>query len=139
MANRGVGVAAMAKECHAADDGSDAADEGAAVLFAAPSPQGATPAIVPGAAYCWRQIESGGLPGDAHALKEVLVFLEHAPDRDRADQHAAALASHLAAIPLFHLDPDTGVARYDHAPGGAFPGPHQFRVARLSRGVVTRR
>ena len=72
-----------------------------------------------GAAYCWRQIESGGLPGDAHALKEVLIFLEHAPDRSRADQHAAALASHLAAIPLFHLDPDTpgyGLSPLDVAP-----------------------
>jgi hypothetical protein len=59
-----------------------------------------------GAAYCWQQLESGGLPTDAHELKEVLVFLEHVPDRRRADQHAAALGSDLASIPLFHLDPD---------------------------------
>jgi hypothetical protein len=59
-----------------------------------------------GAAYCWQQLESGGLPGDAHTLKEVLVFLDHVPDRHRADQHAAALAPHLADIPMFHLDPD---------------------------------
>jgi hypothetical protein len=59
-----------------------------------------------GAAYCWQQLESGGLPADAHALKEVLVFLEHVPDRGRADRHSAALMSDLASIPLFHLDPD---------------------------------
>jgi len=59
-----------------------------------------------GAAYCWEQLESDGLPGDAHAVKEVLVFLEHVPERGRADEHAAALASDLAGIPLFHLDPD---------------------------------
>jgi hypothetical protein len=72
-----------------------------------------------GTAYCWQQLESGGLPGDAHALKESLVFLEHVPDRARAEQHAAALASNLADIPLFHLDPDTpgyGLSPLDVAP-----------------------
>jgi hypothetical protein len=72
-----------------------------------------------GAAYCWQQLETGNLPGDAHALKEVLVFLEHAPDRDRADRHAAALASNLASVAMFHLDPDTpgyGLSPLDLAP-----------------------
>ena len=72
-----------------------------------------------GAAYCWQQLESGDLPGDAHVLREILVFLEHVPDRSRAEQHAAALASNLAGIPLFHLDPDTpgyGLSPLDVAP-----------------------
>lgn len=43
---------------------------------------------------------------DAHTLAEVLIFLEHIPDRGWADEHAAALAGHLGAIPMFHLDPD---------------------------------
>jgi hypothetical protein len=60
-----------------------------------------------GAAYCWQQLEAGAVPGDAHELEEVLVFLEHVPERDRADQCAAALAPNLASIPMFHLDPDT--------------------------------
>jgi hypothetical protein len=64
------------------------------------------PWMAQGASYCWEKLEAGSLPGDAHALSEVLVFLEHAPERDRADDHAAALAGHLAAIPLVHLDPD---------------------------------
>ena len=72
-----------------------------------------------GTAYCWQQLESGGLPGDAHALKETLVFLEHVPDRDRADRHAAALAENLAGIPMIHLDPDAtgyGLSPLDLAP-----------------------
>src|SRR5215472_9829182 len=72
-----------------------------------------------GTAYCWQQLESGGLPGDAHALKETLVFLEHVPDRDRADRHAAALAENLADIPMIHLDPDAtgyGLSPLDLAP-----------------------
>jgi hypothetical protein len=60
-----------------------------------------------GAAYCWRQLDSGELPGDAHALSETLIFLEHAPDRDRADKHAAVLAATLADLPMFHLDPES--------------------------------
>jgi hypothetical protein len=71
------------------------------------------------AAYCWEQLETGGPPGDAHTLKEVLIFLEHVPDRRRADQHAAALAPHLASIPLFHLDagtPGYGLTPLDIAP-----------------------
>ena len=72
-----------------------------------------------GTAYCWQQLESGGLPDDAHALKETLVFLEHVPDRDRADRHAAALAENLAGIPMIHLDPDAtgyGLSPLDLAP-----------------------
>lgn len=59
-----------------------------------------------GAAYCWKQLESGEIPGDAHSLSEVFVFLEHVPERDRADQHAASLARHFADIPMFQLDPE---------------------------------
>jgi hypothetical protein len=59
-----------------------------------------------GAAYCWQKLDSGQLPGDAHALAETFVFLEHVPERDRADKHAALLAANLADVPMFHLDPD---------------------------------
>jgi hypothetical protein len=72
-----------------------------------------------GTAYCWQQLDTGGLPSDAHALKEALVFLEYVPDRDRADRHAAALAANLARIPLIHLDPDAsgyGLSPLDLAP-----------------------
>lgn len=58
-----------------------------------------------GTEYCWRQLESGAAIGDAHSLSEVFLFLEHVPDRDRADKYAAALAESLASVPMFHLDP----------------------------------
>jgi hypothetical protein len=60
-----------------------------------------------GTGYCWEKLEADSLPSDAHALSEVLVFLEHVPERDRANDHAAALAGHLTAVPMLHLDPDT--------------------------------
>lgn len=59
-----------------------------------------------GADYCWQKLDSGELPGDAHALSETLGFLEHVPDRDRADKHAAVLATTFADMPMLHLDPD---------------------------------
>ncbi len=55
--------------------------------------------------YCWQQLESGELPGDAHALSEALIFLEHVPDRDRAERCAARMAGQLAEIPMLQLDP----------------------------------
>jgi hypothetical protein len=59
-----------------------------------------------GAAYCWGKLESGELPGDGHALSETMIFLEHVPDRERADRIAATLAANLAGIAMFHLDPE---------------------------------
>lgn len=55
--------------------------------------------------WCWRALEDGPPVADAHTLSEVLVFLAHVPDRDRADRHAAALAARFAAIEMLHLDP----------------------------------
>jgi len=59
-----------------------------------------------GAAYCWSKLESGELPGDAHALSETLIFLDQVPDRERADRIAAVLAANLGEIAMLHLDPD---------------------------------
>lgn len=55
--------------------------------------------------YCWQAIEDGPLPDEVHALSEVLVFLAHVPDRDRADKQAAAVIERLGTVPMFHLDP----------------------------------
>ena len=55
--------------------------------------------------YCWRQLDSGARIADAHELSEVFVFLEHVPDRERADKQRAALADTLAEAEMFHLDP----------------------------------
>lgn len=58
------------------------------------------------AEYCWRQLELPP-PEGVHSLWELLVFCEHAPDRDRAEAHAAALLEHIKAQDMFHLDPNT--------------------------------
>jgi hypothetical protein len=58
-----------------------------------------------GTRYCWQQLESGAVPADAHALSEVLIFLEHVPERERADEHAAVLTKDLGSTPMFQLDP----------------------------------
>ena len=73
----------------------------------------------PGTAYCWQQLESAGLPGDAHGLSELLVFLEHVPDQERAARHAAGIAAHLPGVSMLNLDPDTpgyGLTPLDLAP-----------------------
>jgi len=59
-----------------------------------------------GAAYCWSKLETGELPSDAHALSETMIFLEHVPDRERADKIAATLEANFAGIAMFKLDPD---------------------------------
>ena len=58
------------------------------------------------AAWCWEQLVGAELPADAHALREVLVFLEHAPERDRADAIAGNVRDQLATASWFRLDPD---------------------------------
>ncbi|HEY7325118.1 MAG TPA: hypothetical protein VH520_09855 [Streptosporangiaceae bacterium] len=63
------------------------------------------PWVADATGYCWRQLESGVRIQDAHELYEVFVFLEHVPDRERADKHRAALADSLAEAEMFHLDP----------------------------------
>jgi hypothetical protein len=88
-----------------------------------------------GAAYCWQQLESGARPGDAHTLKETFLFLEHVPDRPRADQHAAVLASNLSGIPMFHLDPGTpgyGLSPLDIAPRASSRWRALFTDAQVS-------
>jgi hypothetical protein len=57
------------------------------------------------AAWCWDQL-TAELPAEAHALKEVLVFLEHAPERDRAEADASRVRQQLEAASLFRLDPE---------------------------------
>jgi hypothetical protein len=58
------------------------------------------------AGYCWEQIEAADLPDEVHALREILLFLEHVPDRPRAEAAAVRVHSWLDRAPLFHADPD---------------------------------
>ncbi len=55
--------------------------------------------------FCWQALESGPLPDEVHAMSEVLVFLAHVPDRERAGKLAAAVVERLGGTPMFHLDP----------------------------------
>jgi hypothetical protein len=64
------------------------------------------PWMADGARYCWATLAADGLPTEAHALAEVLVFLDHTPERGRADDVAAGLPGHLAAVPMLQLDPE---------------------------------
>ena len=56
--------------------------------------------------YCWRTLTDNPLPDEVHALSEVLVFLAHVPDSDRADRYAGKVVEHLTRQEMFHLDPD---------------------------------
>ncbi|GAA2692314.1 hypothetical protein [Actinoplanes palleronii] len=57
-------------------------------------------------AYCWREIESGKLPDEVHALGEAMTFLAHVPDRARAERAAVTVLEQLTASPMF--DPKPG-------------------------------
>jgi hypothetical protein len=84
--------------------------------------------------YCWRALENDPLPNDVHALSEVLVFLAHVPDRDRADKQAAAVVEHLATTPGFHADPETegyGLSPLHYAPAAESRWRHLFSDEQL--------
>jgi hypothetical protein len=51
--------------------------------------------------WCWNRLESG-FDEDAHALGEVLMFLAHVPDRDRAEAVAAHVGAWLAKPPRWY-------------------------------------
>ncbi len=92
------------------------------------------PWMTQGAAYCSEQLESGGLVGDAHVLSEVLIFLEHVPERDRAAEHASALAAQLPAVTLLNLDPETpdyGLTPLHLAPTPSSPWSALFTDAQI--------
>ena len=63
------------------------------------------PWIAEATQYCWSQLESSELPGDGHTLAEVLIFLDHNPERDRADGAVGAVAAKLPTAPQFRWDP----------------------------------
>jgi hypothetical protein len=56
--------------------------------------------------WCWEQIDGRQLPGDAHALGEVLIFLEHAADAGRAGEAATRVRERLDTAEMFHANPD---------------------------------
>lgn len=72
-------------------------------------------------AWCWSALEAG-LPDDAHALGEVLVFLEHAEDTERVARVAAHVADHVPSVAHLRLDPadpEYGLTPLHYAPDPA--------------------
>lgn len=77
------------------------------------------PWIPAAAQYCWDRLDDADLPSDAHALSEVLVFLDHTPERERADAVARKVRDRLAEADWFRLDPEAegyGLSPLDVAP-----------------------
>ncbi len=54
--------------------------------------------------WTWAKLESG-FDEDAHALGEVLVFLAHVPDRDRAEEIGTRVGAWLATARWYRADP----------------------------------
>jgi hypothetical protein len=64
--------------------------------------------------FCWSVIEEPPLPDDAHVLRDCFVFLEHAPDRRRAEAAVPQLAAALTGARYFN--PDAGSDEYGLTP-----------------------
>jgi hypothetical protein len=67
---------------------------------------------------CFAQLEHEP-PEDAHALREAITFLEHAPDRERAERLLPRVAAALETARWFRLDPastEYGLTPLDLAP-----------------------
>ncbi|GAA1881969.1 hypothetical protein GCM10009687_57850 [Asanoa iriomotensis] len=76
------------------------------------------------AAWSWKQIDTAELPTDAHALREILVFLAHTPERERAMTAAAKVRDALTTATHFRLDPtdpEYGVTPLSIAPSADSP------------------
>lgn len=84
--------------------------------------------------WTWRQLESG-FDEDAHTLDEVLVFLEHVPDRTRADAVSAQVSDWLPNLRWFRADPADptyGVSPLHFAPSPSQPWVNLFDKATIA-------
>jgi hypothetical protein len=57
-------------------------------------------------AFCWSQLDRPELPGEAHTLSEVFVFLEHNPETERSARAATRVADALVNASSWRADPD---------------------------------
>ena len=70
--------------------------------------------------FSWSAIEDA-LPDDAHAVREVLLFLENAPDQERAEGMVPAVAERLPKANHYRGDPED--PNYGVSPLGYAPTP----------------
>lgn len=63
------------------------------------------PFLGPATAFTWRQIEQGAVT-DMHGVYELTRFLEHVPDRERAERAFKAASESIFAHGLVLLDPN---------------------------------
>lgn len=81
---------------------------------------------------------------DPEALAGRVVLIRHGDGTTRGwtlarvenTPHGARL--HVREDPAFTLDDKTSPAHYERFSRASFPGPHSFRVSRISRGVLSR-
>ncbi|MFD1531505.1 hypothetical protein [Pseudonocardia aurantiaca] len=62
------------------------------------------PWLTTATAWCWSALEADW-PAEAHALFEVLIFLEHVPDRARAEALAVRVGELLPRLSHYRADP----------------------------------
>ncbi|GGN64071.1 hypothetical protein GCM10010112_23930 [Actinoplanes lobatus] len=60
------------------------------------------------ARFCWNAIEGGTLPDEVHGLSEVMAFLAHVPDRERAEKHARTVLDQMIGTSMFQATPQPG-------------------------------
>ena len=68
---------------------------------------------------CFALLERDGVPAEAHTIHSILVLLEHAPDRARADALVPRVANALPGAGYYRSDPDSteyGVTPTELAP-----------------------
>jgi hypothetical protein len=83
--------------------------------------------------WCWARLDSG-FDEDAHALREVAVFLAHVPDRARAQAVGASVGGWLAKAQWYRADaddPSYGVTPLDLAPEPGGPWSHLFDASTI--------
>jgi hypothetical protein len=83
--------------------------------------------------WCWARLEAG-FDEDAHALREVAIFLAQVPDRARAESVGAAVGDWLAKAQHYRADADDpayGVTPLDLAPEPDGPWSHLFDQATI--------
>lgn len=68
--------------------------------------------LAPATDFCWRTIESGAKPDEPHAFITTFIFLEHVPDRGRAEAAMEHLGQRLLEEGHVALDP--GAEGYVH-------------------------